>query len=233
MVERSRRSVGATIAAARAALAEGVAANLAGGTHHASADKGGGYCVFNDVAVAARLMQAEWHRQRGRGRPAAARGGDRPRRAPGQRHGGDLPRRPDRVHAVAARREELPVPQGGERPRRRTARRLHRRALPRRARRRAGRSCGAPRRRAARPGLLPRRRRPARGRPPRPPEAQRRRPGRARPARVRRLPRAPHPGGGEHGRRLRPRHRRHGGDPAPHAAGGAGELAAWMEQCDP
>ena len=62
MVERSRRSVGATISAARAALQEGVAANLAGGTHHASADKGGGYCVFNDIAVAARLMQAEWHR---------------------------------------------------------------------------------------------------------------------------------------------------------------------------
>ena len=64
MVERARRSVGATIAAARTALREGVAANLAGGTHHAYADKGGGYCVFNDVAVAARLMQAEWHRQR-------------------------------------------------------------------------------------------------------------------------------------------------------------------------
>ena len=63
MVERARRSVGATIAAARAALAGGVAANLAGGTHHAQADKGSGYCVFNDVAVAARLMQAEWHRQ--------------------------------------------------------------------------------------------------------------------------------------------------------------------------
>jgi acetoin utilization deacetylase AcuC-like enzyme len=63
MAERSRRSVGATIAAARAALAgEAVAANLAGGTHHAYADKGSGYCVFNDVAVAARLMQAEWHR---------------------------------------------------------------------------------------------------------------------------------------------------------------------------
>jgi acetoin utilization deacetylase AcuC-like enzyme len=62
MVERARRSVGATIQAARAALAEGVAANLAGGTHHASADRGGGYCVFNDVAVAARLMQAEVHR---------------------------------------------------------------------------------------------------------------------------------------------------------------------------
>jgi acetoin utilization deacetylase AcuC-like enzyme len=64
MVERSRRSVGATIMAARAALfgSEGVAANLAGGTHHAYAHKGSGYCVFNDVAVAARLMQAEWHR---------------------------------------------------------------------------------------------------------------------------------------------------------------------------
>jgi acetoin utilization deacetylase AcuC-like enzyme len=63
MAERARRSVGATIAAARAALnGEGVAANLAGGTHHAYADRGSGYCVFNDVAVAARLMQAEWHR---------------------------------------------------------------------------------------------------------------------------------------------------------------------------
>jgi acetoin utilization deacetylase AcuC-like enzyme len=64
MVERARRSVGATICAARAALVggEGVAANLAGGTHHAYAHKGSGYCVFNDVAVAARLMQAEWHR---------------------------------------------------------------------------------------------------------------------------------------------------------------------------
>jgi acetoin utilization deacetylase AcuC-like enzyme len=65
MVERARRSVGATIAAARSALAGGhIAANLAGGTHHAQADKGSGYCVFNDVAVAARLMQAEWHRSR-------------------------------------------------------------------------------------------------------------------------------------------------------------------------
>ena len=62
MVERARRSVGATIAAARTALREGVAANLAGGTHHAHADRGSGYCVFNDAAVAARLMQAEWHR---------------------------------------------------------------------------------------------------------------------------------------------------------------------------
>ena len=64
MVERSRRSVGATIAAARAALAEGVAGSFSGGTHHAHADHGSGFCVFNDVAVAARLMQAESHRLR-------------------------------------------------------------------------------------------------------------------------------------------------------------------------
>ena len=59
MVERSRRSVGATIAAAHAALDEGVAANLAGGTHHAFADRGEGFCVFNDVAVAARVLQRD------------------------------------------------------------------------------------------------------------------------------------------------------------------------------
>ncbi len=91
MVERSRRSVGATLAAARTALCDAtvgsssrsegapradsvlsgtsigssvggavgalpVAANLAGGTHHAFSDRGEGYCVFNDVAVAARVL---------------------------------------------------------------------------------------------------------------------------------------------------------------------------------
>ena len=59
MVERSRRSVGATIAASRLAVVDGVAANLAGGTHHAFADRGEGYCVFNDVAVAARVLQRD------------------------------------------------------------------------------------------------------------------------------------------------------------------------------
>ena len=59
MVERSRRSAGATICACRAALEDGVSANLAGGTHHAFADHGEGFCVFNDAAVAARAMQAE------------------------------------------------------------------------------------------------------------------------------------------------------------------------------
>lgn len=64
MANRARRSVGATIAACRAALRDGVAANIAGGTHHAYAHKGGGFCVFNDAAVATRLMQAERGRTR-------------------------------------------------------------------------------------------------------------------------------------------------------------------------
>ena len=59
LVERSRRSCGATIEACRAALKDGVAVNLAGGTHHAHAGKGAGYCVFNDAAIAARALQAE------------------------------------------------------------------------------------------------------------------------------------------------------------------------------
>jgi acetoin utilization deacetylase AcuC-like enzyme len=59
MVERSRRSSGATIAACRAALEDGIAVNLAGGTHHAFRDHGEGYCVFNDSVIAARAMQAE------------------------------------------------------------------------------------------------------------------------------------------------------------------------------
>ncbi len=59
MVERSLRSTGATIAACRSALRHGCGINLAGGTHHAHAGFGEGFCVFNDAAVAARTMQAE------------------------------------------------------------------------------------------------------------------------------------------------------------------------------
>ena len=59
LVGRSRVSVGGTLAAARAALADGVAANLGGGTHHAFADHGEGFCVFNDIAVAIRVLRAE------------------------------------------------------------------------------------------------------------------------------------------------------------------------------
>ena len=64
LVERSRRSVGATVDAAMAALDDGVGVNLAGGTHHAFADRGRGFCVFNDAVVAARALQAEgWARR--------------------------------------------------------------------------------------------------------------------------------------------------------------------------
>lgn len=59
LVERSRRAVGGTIAAARHALTHGTAMNLAGGTHHAFADHGEGFCVFNDVAIAIRLLREE------------------------------------------------------------------------------------------------------------------------------------------------------------------------------
>ena len=59
MVERSRRSAGATVAAAKTALNEGIAINLAGGTHHAYRDMGSGFCVFNDSAIAARALQKE------------------------------------------------------------------------------------------------------------------------------------------------------------------------------
>ncbi|MDG2182354.1 MAG: histone deacetylase [Mariniblastus sp.] len=59
MVERSRRSTGASIEAGFSALEDGVAGNLAGGTHHAFKENGQGFCVFNDVCVAARAMQGE------------------------------------------------------------------------------------------------------------------------------------------------------------------------------
>src|SRR5262245_45203263 len=59
MPERSRRTVPGTLEAARDALASGAGINLAGGTHHAFPDHGEGYCVFNDVAVAIRVLQRE------------------------------------------------------------------------------------------------------------------------------------------------------------------------------
>ena len=59
LVERSYRAVGGTLGASRSALRDGVAMNLAGGTHHAFPDHGEGFCVFNDVAVAVRALRAE------------------------------------------------------------------------------------------------------------------------------------------------------------------------------
>jgi acetoin utilization deacetylase AcuC-like enzyme len=59
LVERSYRSAGGTLEAARHALEHGVAMNLAGGTHHAFADHGEGFCAFNDVATAVRVLQRD------------------------------------------------------------------------------------------------------------------------------------------------------------------------------
>jgi acetoin utilization deacetylase AcuC-like enzyme len=64
LVERCRRSVGSTIGACRAALEDGIAVSLTGGTHHAFADRGEGFCIFNDVAVGSRVMQAEGRARR-------------------------------------------------------------------------------------------------------------------------------------------------------------------------
>lgn len=86
LVERSRRSAGATLQAARAALRDGRAVNLAGGTHHAFADRPAGFCLFNDSVIAARALQAEGLVERvlvvdtdvhqGNGTAAIARGDD-------------------------------------------------------------------------------------------------------------------------------------------------------------
>jgi acetoin utilization deacetylase AcuC-like enzyme len=93
-------------------MRQGVAGNLAGGTHHAYADKGSGFCVFNDVAVAARLMQAEWAQPTGRAQPLRVAVIDLDvHQGNGTAH--IFRRRPQRVHPVAARRAQLSVPQGG------------------------------------------------------------------------------------------------------------------------
>ena len=59
IVERARRSAGGTIAACRSALQENISVNLGGGTHHAFHDRGQGYCILNDAAIAARALQAQ------------------------------------------------------------------------------------------------------------------------------------------------------------------------------
>jgi len=58
LVRRSFYAVGGTLAATQAALKNGYSSNLAGGTHHAFADRGEGFCVLNDVAIAIRAMRA-------------------------------------------------------------------------------------------------------------------------------------------------------------------------------
>lgn len=64
LLERSRATVGGTLAAARAALTDGLSGQLAGGTHHAHRDFGSGFCVFNDIAVAVAALRREHPRLR-------------------------------------------------------------------------------------------------------------------------------------------------------------------------
>jgi acetoin utilization deacetylase AcuC-like enzyme len=64
LVRRSRAAVQGTLIAARNALREGLASNLAGGTHHSFPDHGEGYCVLNDIAIAARVLQRGGSAQR-------------------------------------------------------------------------------------------------------------------------------------------------------------------------
>jgi len=64
LVRRSRASVQGTLTAARIAIRDGVAINLAGGTHHAFPDRGEGYCVLNDIAIATRCLQRDAWMQR-------------------------------------------------------------------------------------------------------------------------------------------------------------------------
>ena len=126
MVERSLRSTGATISACRAALQDGLAVNLAGGTHHAFADRAEGYCVFNDSAVAARVMQAE-----GRVRQVVILDCDVHQ---GNGTAAILADDPSDLHPLDPRRPQFPVHQATQRPRHPPARRHRRRRLPRRAR---------------------------------------------------------------------------------------------------
>ena len=192
MVERSRRASGGTLGACLAALEEGFAANLAGGTHHAFSDRGEGYCVFNDSAIAARAVQAAGLAERVVVIDTDVHQGNGTAR--------DTARGPVGVHVLDPRREELPLPQRGERPRRAPPRRHGRHRVPGSARKGSG---DGARGRGCRPRHLPCRRRPVRGRPPRPALGHEDRPGRARQDGPGSLPGPRHPGRGNDGRRLR------------------------------
>ena len=209
MVERSRRSVGATIAAARAALAEGVAANLAGGTHHASAPtrqrllrlqrrrrRRARSCRPRHRAALLRVVVVDLDVHQGDGTAAI--------------FAGDPSVFTISLHGA----KNFPFRKARERPRRRPARRLRRRRLPRRARP-APSPCSAtstPSGRSAWPSTSPApirtRATGSAGSSSAPPACSS-----ATAACSRALASARHPGRAGDGRRLRPRPRRHGRDP--------------------
>jgi len=64
VVQRSFVATGGTVLASKLAINHGLACNTAGGSHHATFNEGGGFCVFNDVAVAARYLQKKGYAKR-------------------------------------------------------------------------------------------------------------------------------------------------------------------------
>ena len=64
VVQRSFVATGGTVLASKLAINHGLACNTAGGSHHATFNEGGGFCVFNDVAVAARYLQKKGYARR-------------------------------------------------------------------------------------------------------------------------------------------------------------------------
>ena len=152
-----------TLLAARLALEHGLACNMAGGSHHAGPEGGAGYCVFNDVAVAAQALLDEGRVARVLVVDCDVHQGDGTARI--------FAGRPDVLTLSLHAERNYPARKAASRPRLPAARPPRRPRLPRGPRPRAGRRRALP----PRPRLLQRRRRPARRRPPRPARAHRRR----------------------------------------------------------
>ena len=115
LIDRARRSVGATVESGFAALEDGLAVSLSGGTHHAFPDRGEGYCLFNDVAVAVRALRA-------------AEKAERILIIDADVHQGNgtafiFPKRPHGVHLLHSRKEQFSPSQGTKRSGYRTGRR--------------------------------------------------------------------------------------------------------------
>ena len=111
LARRARLATQGTLTASRMAWQHGLASNLAGGSHHAFADHGEGFSVFNDIAVAIRVLQRDHGLQRAAIIDCDVHQGN----GTATIFAGDH----ERVHLLAARREKLPLPQSPEQSRHR------------------------------------------------------------------------------------------------------------------